>query len=577
MSQRAVKDILQATIIQEKFINTGSGDLLISYESIRKDLRTAMADLQTCAANGDLSKKIESMLAMVSHCDEIFGSMAQSLSRMHSHRKKISSKIDPVETGGTSDWKIDQALRLELHENSESVLKTASEINKAVNSQIERGNKNGEWFALGFAIASMIFLALVGRGITGSISRTLSPSVKHLSETAGQLETEAKRHEGVGQQLADGSSNQAASIEETVASLEEMSATTKQNAQHANLANKFMTETGGLISKANQSMTQLRDSMGAISKASEETSNIIKTIDEIAFQTNLLALNAAVEAARAGQAGAGFAIVADEVRKLAMRSADAARNTGNLIKDTVGKIEEGSEIVQMTDFDFSQVASITGKMGELVGDITAASEEQAQGIASITTAMAEIDKVVQQNSTNAEESSYAARQMSSLGQNMKDFVEELATIAGVKIASINMSNYLFGTASAESATKEECVAKVKEAVAMCRKFGRETVFAKINMQAGHFAWKDTYVFCYDLDGVMMAHPNPLFVGKCQTDLKDSNGKLFVHEFLKVARNSGEGWVTYSWPKVGDTDPSPKFTYLERVPGQDIAFYAGVYE
>ena len=99
MSQRAAREILQATIIQEKFINTGNGDLLISYESIRKDLRTAMADLQSSAVNGDLSKKVESMLAMVSHCDEIFGSMAQSLSRMHSHRKKNQLENRPGRNG----------------------------------------------------------------------------------------------------------------------------------------------------------------------------------------------------------------------------------------------------------------------------------------------------------------------------------------------------------------------------------------------------------------------------------------------------------------------------------------------
>ena len=112
---------------------------------------------------------------------------------------------------------------------------------------------------------------------------------------------------------------------------------TKQNADHANQANHLMSETSSVVSKANEFMSGLTTSMNDISKASEETSKIIKTIDEIAFQTNLLALNAAVEAARAGEAGAGFAVVADEVRNLAMRAADAARNTADLIESTVKK------------------------------------------------------------------------------------------------------------------------------------------------------------------------------------------------------------------------------------------------
>ena len=134
--------------------------------------------------------------------------------------------------------------------------------------------------------------------------------------------------------MAEGASEQAASLEETSSSLEEMSSVTNQNAAHAQEADVLMKESNRVVNQANDSMVELTVSMDEILKAGEETQKIIKTIDEIAFQTNLLALNAAVEAARAGEAGAGFAVVADEVRSLAIRAADAAKNTANLIEGT---------------------------------------------------------------------------------------------------------------------------------------------------------------------------------------------------------------------------------------------------
>ena len=136
---------------------------------------------------------------------------------------------------------------------------------------------------------------------------------------------------------------------------------TKQNADNAGQANSLMSGTKQVVATANESMGRLTESMGEITRASEETSKIIKTIDEIAFQTNLLALNAAVEAARAGEAGAGFAVVADEVRNLAMRAADAAKNTANLIEGTVKKVKDGSDLVSQTNEAFQQVAGSSAK------------------------------------------------------------------------------------------------------------------------------------------------------------------------------------------------------------------------
>ncbi|OQX13192.1 MAG: hypothetical protein BWK80_43060 [Desulfobacteraceae bacterium IS3] len=210
---------------------------------------------------------------------------------------------------------------------------------------------------------------------------------------------------------------------------------TKQNADNANQADRLMKETIQVVESANFSMRDLTDSMGEISKASSEISKIIKTIDEIAFQTNLLALNAAVEAARAGSAGAGFAVVAEEVRNLAMRSADAAKNTSAMIEDTIRKVGNGSGLVTKANDAFRQVTESAVRVGNLLGEIAATSKEQSQGIEQVSMAMGEMDKVAQQNAATSEELSAQAEEMDSV-------VNELLSITGIgRISRKHTVNY----------------------------------------------------------------------------------------------------------------------------------------
>jgi len=205
---------------------------------------------------------------------------------------------------------------------------------------------------------------------------------------------------------------------------------TRQNADHAAKADHLMKGANEVVKEANASMGELTTAMEEISGTSEEISKIIKTIDEIAFQTNLLALNAAVEAARAGEAGAGFAVVAGEVRNLAMRAAEAARTTSDLIEGTVKKIQQGSELVGKTSDAFSQVAKGTHEVGTLVSEIALASGQQSQGIEQVSNAVAEMDRVVQQNAASAEESASASEELSAQAQQMEGIVEALVRLVG---------------------------------------------------------------------------------------------------------------------------------------------------
>jgi len=274
----------------------------------------------------------------------------------------------------------------------------------------------------GIGLLSGLFIMWrIGSGTTGSLKKVISG----LTMGADQVGSAAAQVSAASQSLAEGSSEQAASLEETSSSLEEMASMTKQNAQNAGMADRLMQEANTVVENANGSMTQLTSSMEDISKASEETSKIIKTIDEIAFQTNLLALNAAVEAARAGEAGAGFAVVADEVRNLALRAADAAKDTANLIEGTVKRVKDGSMLVNTTSEAFTEVAASATKVGELISEIAAASSEQSLGIEQVNVSVTETDKVTQQNAATAEESASASEELNSQAEQMKVMVNAL--------------------------------------------------------------------------------------------------------------------------------------------------------
>ncbi|HYD83975.1 MAG TPA: methyl-accepting chemotaxis protein, partial [Opitutus sp.] len=250
-------------------------------------------------------------------------------------------------------------------------------------------------------VATIPVILMLGVGgvwmIKFRIARPLNTVIANLHGTANTIGNAIEQIAAAGASLANGATTQAASLEETSASLEEMSGMTKRNAEHAQAANALTKQTRASAETGAGDMQEMTTAMDAIKAASDNIAKIIKTIDEIAFQTNILALNAAVEAARAGEAGMGFAVVAEEVRNLAQRSAEAAKETAARIEDSIQKSERGVAISAKVADSLGEIVTKARKVDELVAEIASASLEQSQGITQLNTAVTQMDRVTQAN------------------------------------------------------------------------------------------------------------------------------------------------------------------------------------
>jgi len=316
----------------------------------------------------------------------------------------------------TGDYRGDHAeLANALNETIESLVSYVGEIS-AVLSEMGAGNLQqvitadykGDFVAIKDALNNII--------------DSLNEVLGDINEASDQVASGSRQVSDGSQALSQGATEQASSIEELTASITEIASQTKQNAMNANQANELATTAKNNAVKGDSQMREMLNSMADISDSSANISKIIKVIDDIAFQTNILALNAAVEAARAGQHGKGFAVVAEEVRNLAARSANAARETTDLIEGSIGKVQHGTKIAQETAEALNEIVDGVEKAANLVGDIAAASNEQAGGIAQVNKGIEQVSLVVQTNSATAEESAAASEELSGQAELLKQMV-----------------------------------------------------------------------------------------------------------------------------------------------------------
>ncbi len=345
---------------------------------------------------------------------------------------------------------------------------------------------------LSTALVCVVLAVIIGLLVTRAITKPIHRIIADLTHGAEQVSSASGQVSSASQSLAEGATEQAAGLQETSSSLEEMSSMTKQNADNAQQANTLAAQTKSAAYEGAQSMKRMSQAIADIQKSADETSKIIKVIDEIAFQTNLLALNAAVEAARAGEAGKGFAVVAEEVRNLAMRSAEAAKNTASLIEGSVKNAKNGVEISSEVSKKLEEIVAHVGKTTDLVAEIAAASTEQAQGIEQINTAVSQMDKVTQQNAAAAEESASAAEELSAQAQQMHSVVQQLVALvdgsrgqpqtvsvspsaapASRKTARLSLTDQTFhhiaeGKGQAKAAAKAKSTPKAKAAPAAAK-------------------------------------------------------------------------------------------------------------
>ncbi len=266
----------------------------------------------------------------------------------------------------------------------------------------------------------------------GNISANLENSTIQVNLVSSKINASAKS-------LADGTTAQAAALEETSAALQVMASMTSHNAESATQTNVIMQNNNTLLKTGATAVSNMSSAMKEISDSATEIGHIIKTIEEIAFQTNLLALNAAVEAARAGEAGKGFVVVAEEVRSLAGRSAQAARNTTDLIQTTIERIRRGSELASELDVSFKEIETGSLSVAERIDEIASANNEQASSVQQVHTGMTQVDQVTQTNKAMSEEVADEAYQLANQCDILNNAVTVLLSILGANSSIEKMS------------------------------------------------------------------------------------------------------------------------------------------
>ena len=346
------------------------------------------------------------------------GAVAAKLALLRS----VAEEAQARQAWNQSGSSLDESLLVEAQ-----ALKTNSNARLEQSLAIAQTTEN--WLA-GLGLVALVLAVLLCVLVPRSIVAPLRRIMANLEEGSEKVDRSVHRITSASRALAEGTSAQAAFLEETGASLEEMTSMVQRNAASAQQAKELASQTRAAADTGTQDMAEMKAAMNDIKASSADVAKIVKDIDEIAFQTNILALNAAVEAARAGEAGLGFAVVAQEVRSLAQRSAQSAKETSARIADAIGRSERGVQISAKAAASFEQITGKTREVDQLVGEIAIASSEQAKGIQQVSAAVSQMDRATQANSAEAEQSAGAAAALGAEAESMRESVLSLQQLVG---------------------------------------------------------------------------------------------------------------------------------------------------
>ncbi|MFS2003534.1 methyl-accepting chemotaxis protein [Duganella sp. CT11-25] len=446
----AMKSAMLETGIAMRNIGLQSDVSLMQKEEQKvKDQRAryekAVTDLKALGLNDAEKKTLADIAALAADTDNAFKEAIGQILAFNSEggAKVISGRIDPLNTQTLAlinklvdmqqanakevmdgSVKSDRSLMIMLFVLGGIAVALgvvcAAVITRSITAPLSGAVEVAQKVATGELTSQVV---VEGKDETSELLQALKDMNESLAKTVGDVRNGTELISTASQEIASGNADlsartesQASSLEETASSMEELTSTVKQNADNARQANQLAVSASSVAEKGGTVVSQVVETMGSIKASSSKIVDIIGVIDGIAFQTNILALNAAVEAARAGEQGRGFAVVASEVRNLAQRSAGAAKEIKELIGDSVDKVDAGSKLVDEAGQTMDLIVTSIRQVADIMGEITAATQEQSNGIEEVNQAITQMDEMTQQNAALVEEAAAAAESMQEQAQ-----------------------------------------------------------------------------------------------------------------------------------------------------------------